>query len=96
MTLNKKEFKINGLPISFAEFVKEPVKGLMFICLIAVGYLYVDGKINYENQIEAQGKKIEALEVKIDVISSNLHRSDSLLAASLSKLTTLQELGKIK
>lgn len=96
MTLNKKEFKINGLPISFAEFVKEPVKGLMFICLIAVGYLYVDGKINYENQIEAQGKKIEALEVKIDVMSSNLHRSDSLLAASLSKLTTLQELGKIK
>lgn len=96
MTLNKKEFTINGLPISFAEFVKEPVKGLMFICLIAVGYLYVDGKINYENQIEAQGKKIEALEVKIDVMSSNLHRSDSLLAASLSKLTTLQELGKIK
>jgi len=96
MTLNKKEFKINGLPISFAEFVKEPVKGLMFICLIAVGYLYVDGKINYENQIEAQGKKIEALEIKIDIVSSNLHRSDSLLAASLSKLTTLQELGKIK
>lgn len=88
--------KISALPISFAEFVKEPVKGLMFICLIAVGYLYVDGKINYENQIEAQGKKIEALEIKIDVVSANLHRSDSLLAASLSKLTTLQELGKIK
>ena len=96
MTTSKKEIKIGGLPISFAEFVKEPVKGLMFICLIAVGYLYVDGKINYQNQIEAQGKKIEALEIKIDIVTLNLKRSDSLLAASLSKLTTLQELGKIK
>lgn len=92
----KKELKIGTLPISFSEFAKEPVKGLMFICLIAVGYLYVDGKMNYNKQIEVQGKKIESLEAKIDDLSYKLKRSDSLLAASLAKLTTLQELGKIK
>jgi hypothetical protein len=96
MTTTKKEIKLSALPISFAEFVKEPIKGLMFICLAAVGYLYIDGKINYENRIEVQDKKIEALEIKIDIVTLNLKRSDSLLAASLSKLTTLQELGKIK
>jgi hypothetical protein len=94
--MDKKELKVSALPISFAEFVKEPIKGLMFISLVAVGYLYVDGKMNYNSQIEKQGEKIESLEVKIDIVTLNLKRSDSLLAASLSKLTTLQELGKIK
>ena len=85
-----------GLPISFSEFSKEPVKGLMFLCLIAVGYLYVDLKISYNEQIEKQGKKIELLESKIDVLSNQLRRSDSTLAAASSKLLLLQELGKIK
>jgi hypothetical protein len=40
--------------------------------------------------------KIDALELKIDNATMNLKRSDSLLSASLAKLTTLQELGKIK
>jgi hypothetical protein len=69
---------------------------MLFIVIIAIGYLYVDGKINYTSQIENQGKKIEVMEIKIDNVTLNLKRSDSLLAASLSKLTTLQELGKIK
>jgi hypothetical protein len=85
-----------GLPINFSEFSKEPVKGLMFLCLIAVGYLYVDLKISYNEQIEKQGKKIELLESKIDVLSNQLRRSDSTLAAASSKLLLLQELGKIK
>lgn len=85
-----------GLPINFSEFSKEPVKGLMFLCLIAVGYLYVDLKISYNEQIEKQGKKIELLESKIDVLSNQLRKSDSTLAAASSKLLLLQELGKIK
>jgi hypothetical protein len=94
----KKEVKVstNPLPISFKEFAKEPVKGLMFICLVAVGYLYVDGKVNYSNQIEAQGKKIELLESKVDLLTNQLRKSDSALSSAMSKITTLQELGKIK
>ena len=94
--MSKKELKVNALPISFAEFAKEPVKGLMFICLVAVGYLYVDGKVNYSNQIEKQGQKIEVLETKLDVLTNQLRKSDSALSSAVSKITTLQELGKIK
>lgn len=83
-------------PITFKEFAKEPVKGLLFIVIIAIGYLYVDGKINYNNQIENQGKKIELLESKVDALSQQLRRSDSALSAAVSKITVLQELGKIK
>jgi hypothetical protein len=97
MTAQKKEaVKISPLPISFKEFAKEPVKGLMFICLIAVGYLYVDGKINNSNQIEKQGAKIELLETKLDLLTNQLRRSDSALSSAVSKITTLQQLGKIK
>lgn len=90
------EKKSVGFPISFSEFAKEPVKGVMFLCIIAVGYLYVDLKINYNNQIEKQGLKIEKLEAKIDILTQQLRKSDSLLSASASKIRTLQELGKIK
>jgi hypothetical protein len=82
-------------PISFKEFAKEPVKGLLFIVIIAIGYLYVDGKINYNTQIKNQGNKIEVLETKVDALTNQLRRSDSALSAAVSKITVLQELGKI-
>lgn len=98
MATSKKGLDVsaNPLPISFKDFAKEPVKGLMFICLIAVGYLYIDGKVNYSNQIEKQGEKIEILETKLDLLTNQLRRSDSALSSAVSKITTLQQLGKIK
>jgi hypothetical protein len=88
--------KISVLPISFEQFSKDPVKGFLFITLIAIGYLYVDQKLMYTEQIESQGNKIEKLEAKIDALSIQLKRSDSLLSATTSKILVLQELGKIK
>jgi hypothetical protein len=88
--------KISALPISFEQFSKDPVKGFLFITLIAIGYLYVDQKLMYTEQIEQQGSKIEKLEAKIDALGIQLKRSDSLLSATTSKILVLQELGKIK
>ncbi len=82
-------------PLSYADFAKEPVKGLLFLVVIAVGYLYVDNKINYTKQIETQNIKIERLEGKIEILSNQLRKSDSALAAALSKISVLQDLGKI-
>lgn len=81
---------------TFEQFTKEPVKALLIITLAAISYLYVDGKLQYNEQIQKQGEKIEKLEQKIDMMSAQLKRSDSLLAAAASKLMVLQELGKIK
>ena len=88
--------KISAFPISFEQFSKDPVKGFLFITLIAIGYLYVDQKLMYTEQIESQGSKIEKLEAKIDALGIQLKRSDSLLSATTSKILVLQELGKIK
>ncbi len=83
-------------PISFKEFAKEPVKGLMFICIIAVGYLYVDIKMSNTSSQAAQNAKIEKLETKVDQLTEALRKSDSTLSAAASKIAVLQELGKIK
>jgi len=95
MSEAKKKVSV-GLPISFSEFAKEPVKGVMFLCLVAVGYLYIDLKLNYNKQIDKQGEKIEMLEAKIDMLTQQLRRSDSLQASANSKLQVLEQLGKIK
>ena len=83
-------------PITFKEFSKDPVKGLLFIVIIAIGYMYFDGKVNYQDQILKQGQKIVMLETKIDQLSDQLRRSDSALSGAISKIAVLQELGKIQ
>lgn len=83
-------------PISFREFSKDPVKGLLFIVLIAIGYLYVDIKVSNKEIVNKQDAKIVVLENKVDLLSNQLRRSDSALSAAVSKITLLQELGKIK
>lgn len=83
-------------PISFKEFSKDPVKGLLFIVLLAIGYLYVDIKLSNKEIQTNQDKKIETLEIKVDALTVQLRKSDSALAAANSKIKVLQELGKIK
>ena len=83
-------------PISFKEFSKDPVKGLMFICIIAVGYLYVDIKMSNNAIQKKQDAKIEVLEQKVDQLTETLRRSDSTSSALSSKIAVLQQLGKIQ
>jgi hypothetical protein len=84
------------LPIDFNQFSKDPVKGLLFLVIMAVGYLYIDNKVNYTDQIESQGIKIENLELKVDRLQFQLHRSDSALAAAVSKLSILDRLCELE
>ncbi len=81
-------------PISFEQFSKDPVKGLLFIVLIAIGYLYIDGKMNYQEQIAKHEAKIVVLENKIDLLSTALKRSDSALAVTVTKLEILTQMKK--
>ncbi len=84
------------MPITFKEFAKNPVTGLMFMCLVAVGYLYVDGKMSYNRQIEELKHTVEIQTQKIDLLTEQLRRSDSAFSAATAKIATLQEYGQIK
>ena len=49
------------LPVSFKEFAKDPIKAILFIAVLAIGYLYLDNKAGYIDRIESQEKRIEVL-----------------------------------
>lgn len=84
------------MPVTFKEFSKEPVKAMLFIVTLAIGYLYVDMKMMYSKNIDGQSAKLDKVEMKIDALTNQLRKSDSLLSASSTKLMVLSELGHIK
>ena len=84
------------LPVTFKEFSKNPVVGTLFIVLIAIGYLYVDIRSTFQTQGKSQEVRIEKLEQRVDAVSDALRKSDSVSAVSNTKLSTLQQLGKIQ
>ena len=83
-------------PITFREFSKDPVKGLLFIVLIAIGYLYVDNKMTNKDIIHKQDVKIEKLEAKVDTLESQLRVFIHEAAAAEAKNEAVEELRKIK
>jgi hypothetical protein len=83
------------LPVSFSEFQKNPVAAVAFCMLLVVGYLYVDLRSGYTDQIEKSNKKIDALEVKIDKMAYALKRSDSALSAAITELRIINTVKKL-
>jgi hypothetical protein len=50
---------MSALPmVSFKEFVKNPIVALLFMCLMAIGYLYVDNKSTLTTQIETLQEEV--------------------------------------
>jgi len=84
------------MPINFKEFSKDPVKGLLFLVIMAVGYLYVDNKMNYTSQIEKCGVNVEVLTKKVDLLDERLRKSDSTLARAATKLEMLDQIKGLK
>jgi hypothetical protein len=70
--------------------------GTLFVVLVAIGYLYVDVRSTFQGQAKNQDIKIEKLETRLDVVTNALRRCDSSLAAASTKLSTLEQLGKIQ
>jgi hypothetical protein len=83
------------LPVSFSEFQKNPVAAVAFCMLLVVGYLYVDLRSGYTDQIEKSNKKIDALEVTIDKMAYALKRSDSALSAAITELRIINTVKKL-
>ena len=84
------------MPISFKEFSKDPVKGLLFLVVLAVGYLYIDNKMNYISQIDKCSINVEQLTKKVDLLGERLKKSDSTLARAAAKLELLDQIKGLK
>jgi len=75
------------LPVSFEQFVKEPVKAIMFLLICAVVYLYIDGKIVQSKQID----RCQINEEKIEILTERLRRSDSTLSSAIVRIEMYKE-----
>jgi predicted regulator of amino acid metabolism with ACT domain len=84
------------MPVSYKEFKKDPVKALLFITLSAIGYLYIDNKMNYQDQVEICQERTVELEDKVDKLTYRMMKSDSSLAVAATKLKVLAQLNKIE
>jgi hypothetical protein len=87
---------VNPLPISFKDFVKNPIVGTLFVVLIGISYLYVDIKSTFKGQIENQEYRISNLEHKDSVKTQALIECKTALSATSTKLETLEDMGAIK
>jgi peptidoglycan hydrolase CwlO-like protein len=58
--------------------------------LAAIGYLYVDGKMNYTKQIDSCNTEVVILNQKIDKLTEHIRKSDSTLGYMISKVEMLQ------
>ena len=83
------------LPVSFNEFKSNPVAAVAFCMLLVVGYLYVDLRSGYTDQIDKANKKIDALEVKMDKMAYALKKSDSALSAAITELRIINTIKKL-
>lgn len=76
-------------PISFEQFSKDPVKGLLFLVIVCIGYLYVDIRTSHSHSMDMCNDERHKLEVKVDKLVGHVRRSDSALAYSISKIEML-------
>jgi hypothetical protein len=83
------------IPVSFEQFRKNPIAAVAFCMLLAVSYLYYDGKTSYLDQIEKSNQKIDALEIKVDKMGAALKKSDSALSAAITELRIINTVKKL-
>lgn len=58
--------------ISYTDFLKNPIVGLLFMCLLAIGYLYIDNRNNLTRQIEDLQMEVKALKTDNERLNNKI------------------------
>ena len=73
------------MPISFEQFVKNPVLGVAFVCLIGIGYVYIDlkkGNDKRDTSCETDKKDCKETIDKKDSIILKLATQNAIIDAT--------------
>lgn len=81
------------LPVSYDQFVKNPIVGLMFLCISALAYIYFSSSNDKNNSLEQCTERAEKLESDKELLSLHLRKRDSALAYA-SAMLTLKDMTK--
>ena len=78
------------LPNTFEQFSKDPTKGLLFLVIVAIGYLYVDIKLSNSDLIGKYDERVAGQDQKIELLTEHVRKSDSTLGYMISKVEMFQ------
>lgn len=78
------------IPMSYKDFLKNPVIGILFLSLFAITYLYLDNKSNYKDVISKQENRIFKLEGTVEKLQIEVNRRDSLIMVINNRLNNLK------
>jgi hypothetical protein len=81
------------LPVSYDQFVKNPIVGLMFLCISALAYIYFSSSNDKNSSLEQCTERAEKLESDKELLSLHLRKRDSALAYA-SAMLTLKDITK--
>lgn len=81
------------LPVSYEQFVKNPIVGLMFLCISALAYIYFSSNNDKNSSLEQCNERVVKLESDKELLSTHLRKRDSALAYS-SAMLTLKDIAK--
>jgi hypothetical protein len=81
------------MPVSYEQFVKNPIVGLMFLCISALGYLYLSSSSDKNSSLEQCNERVVKLESDKELLSLHLRKRDSALAYA-SAMLTLKDITK--
>jgi hypothetical protein len=82
-------------PMTFKEFAKNPIVAVLFLCLLAVAYIYKDMKGSVLLYTDSQDRRISLLEYRDSIKSQHIKHCDSSVAALNEKFNYLQAKNKV-
>ena len=76
-------------PLSYKDFLKNPVIGILFLSLFAISYLYIDNKSNYKDVITKQESRINKLETDYEKLQREVSKRDSIIMVINNRLSEI-------
>jgi len=83
------------LPVTFDQFIKDPVKGLLFLVILALGYLYRDATNQMNKANILCEKRLARCELELKKMAIMLKTQDSVCSALTTEIKLYREFGKI-
>ena len=77
-------------PMSYKEFLRNTIIGILFLSLIAISYLYIDNKTTYRDVIQKQEARIIKLENSVEKLQREITRRDSVILLVNTRLNQIK------
>lgn len=84
------------MPVSYKEFVKNPIVATLFLALTGIGYLYIDVKGVFENNATKQEQRVDKLEGKNDTLQVELRNVLIQKAEAGAKSEVVEQMRSLK